>query len=324
MSKVRDLTGQRFGKWTVIKHLQKQYYLCRCECGTEKRVYRGNLTSGRSASCGCQTKRDFTGKKIDKITVLKRLPMTKSYVEYECQCQCGEIFTASASYLTSNSKKSCKKCREPKVKDISGNKYGRLTAIKYAGKSKGKQTMWECLCDCGNIVIVEQQNLVGGHTKSCGCFNAEEIAKRNRTHGDTKTRIYRIWHDMMYRCYSEKHDSYYLYGGKGITVCKPWHNYNNFKKWALENGYSDDLSIDRIDGEKNYEPSNCRWATLIEQANNTNRNRIFEINGKRDTLANWCRAYNMSYSTVFGRIYDGWNIIDALTRPVQKKRRAGD
>lgn len=275
MSKVRDLTGQEFGRWTVVERLQNNYYLCRCDCGTERKVHAGNLTSGRSASCGCVRARDFTGKKIDKITVLRKLPTTKSYTEYECQCKCGTIFVKSAFYLTTNSKKSCDKCKEAKVQDISGNRYGRLTAVRYVGKSKGKQTLWECRCDCGNMVVVHQQNLVSGHSKSCGCFNAEVTGKRNRTHGDTKTRIYRIWHDMMYRCYSENHKSYYLYGGKGITVCKPWHNYNNFKKWALQNGYADNLSIDRIDGSKNYEPSNCRWATLIEQANNTSRNRRF-------------------------------------------------
>ena len=107
----------------------------------------------------------------------------------------------------------------------------------------------------------------------------------------------------MFRCSSIKHDSYYLYGGKGISVCDEWKDYNNFKKWALENGYSDNLSID----------------------NNTNRNLMFEIDGTTKSLAEWCREYNASYARVHSRIYSGWNIIDALTRPVQiHHKKAGN
>jgi hypothetical protein len=317
MTKRIDLTGQKFGMWTVLEYLGNLYYLCRCDCGTTRKIYTGNLRNGKTKSCGCANKDDFIGKKIGKLTVLRKLPKTKSYTQYECQCDCGKIFVTSDNTLKSKYNKSCPDCRKSRVEDISGKRFGRLVAIRYAGKSKGNQTLWECKCDCGNISIVHQQDLTTGHTKSCGCYSRESIIQRNKTHGDTKTRIYRIWSDMLFRCSSVKHDSYYLYGGKGISVCDEWKDYNNFKKWALENGYSDNLSIDRIDSSKNYEPSNCRWATIIEQNNNTNRNLMFEIDGTTKSLAEWCREYNASYARVHSRIYSGWNIIDALTRPFQ-------
>lgn len=317
MTKRIDLTGQKFGMWTVLEYLGNQYYLCRCQCGTERKIYSGNLRDGKTKSCGCINKENLSGRKIGKLTILKKLPMKKSYVQYECVCDCGTRFITSAFALKSPYEKCCKNCRTPKVDDISGKRFGRLVAIRYAGKSNGKQTLWECKCNCGNSVIVHQQNLISGHTKSCGCYNREVSIERNTTHGDTNTRIYRIWHDMMLRCYSPKHKSYYLYGEKGIAVCQEWKEYNKFKKWALNNGYEENLSIDRIDNAKGYEPSNCRWATDVQQGNNTNRNLMFTINGVTNSLANWCRKYEVPYTRVHSRIYSGWDILDALTRPVQ-------
>lgn len=325
MAKRIDLTGQNFGMWTALKYLGNQYYLCRCECGTEREIYAGNLRDGKTKSCGCINRDNFIGKKIGRLTVLRKLPKTKSYTQYECQCECGKIFVASDNTLKSKYNKSCPDCRKSRVEDISGKRFGRLVAIRYAGKSKGKQTLWECKCDCGNLVIVHQQNLISGHTKSCGCYNKEVAIERNTTHGDTNTRIYRIWHDMMLRCYSPKHTSYYLYGEKGIAVCQEWQEYKEFKNWALSNGYKENLSIDRIDNSKGYEPSNCRWATDIQQGNNTNRNLMFTINGVTNSLANWCREYGVPYARVHSRIYSGWDILDALTRPAQiHHKKAGN
>lgn len=323
MSKRIDLTGKTFGKWTVLKYLGNQYYLCKCECGTERKVYAGNLRTGKTTSCGCENRDNLVGKKLGKITVLRKLPMRKTYVEYECQCECGTKFITSAFALKSPYQKSCKNCRNPRIEDITGKKFGYLTAIKYVGKSKGNQTLWECQCECGNKVVIHKQNLISGHTKSCGCLNRKVASERLKTHGDTNKRIYRIWHDMMYRCYSEKHKSYCYYGGKGISVCDEWKNYSCFKEWAFKNGYEDSLSIDRIDSNGNYEPSNCRWVDNIVQGNNTSRNLVFTVNGETDTLSNLCRKYNVSYSLAHNRIRNGWEIIDALTKPKQIHKKAG-
>lgn len=324
MTKFQDLTGKKFGKWNVVEYLGKQNYSCVCDCGTHRIVSVHNLRNGKTTSCGCGREKNLTGKKIDRLTVLRKLPMTKSYVEYECQCDCGAIITKTYFGLTHNKELCCPDCKIPQIEDISGQKFGRLTVIRYAGKSQSNQTMWECQCECGNTITAQAQNLKNGHTKSCGCYNIELTSKRNRTHGETRTRLYNIWHDMCYRCYGEKHHSYYLYGAKGITVCDEWKNsFEKFRDWALQNGYADNLSIDRIDSTGNYEPSNCRWATDLVQANNTNRNRYFTIDGITDTLANWCRKYNMPYATVSSRIRGEWDIVDALTLPIGQKWGAG-
>lgn len=253
---------------------------------------------------------------------MKRLPMKKSYVEYECLCDCGNtIIKAHSNLVSTVGEKCCSNCKTPKVEDISGKRFGRLTAIKYIGKSKGKQTLWECKCDCGNIAIVHHQNLKSGHTSSCGCYNSEVASEREKEHGQSGTRLYNIWHDMIYRCYNGNHRSYKDYGGKGIIVCNEWKDdFEAFRNWAIENGYKENLSIDRIDSDKNYCPENCRWATDIQQANNTSRNLIFTVDGCTDTLANLCRKYNIPYTLAHSRIYRNWDIKKALTEPSQRKR----
>ncbi len=319
---MENLEGKRFGLWTVIKRTQSGNCLCKCDCGTGKEVKIYNLKSGKSTSCGCARKNDLVGKKIGKLTIMKRLPMKKSYVEYECLCDCGNtIIKAHTNLVSTVGEKCCSNCKTPKVEDISGKRFGRLTAIKYIGKSKGKQTLWECKCDCGNIAIVHHQNLKSGHTSSCGCYNSEVASEREKEHGQSGTRLYNIWHDMIYRCYNGNHRSYKDYGGKGIIVCNEWKDdFEAFRNWAIENGYKENLSIDRIDSDKNYCPENCRWATDIQQANNTSRNLIFTVDGCTDTLANLCRKYNIPYTLAHSRIYRNWDIKKALTEPSQRKR----
>lgn len=319
---MENLEGKRFGLWTVIKRTQSGNCLCKCDCGTRKEVKIYNLKSGKSTSCGCARKNDLVGKKIGKLTIMKRLPMKKSYVEYECLCDCGNtIIKAHSNLVSTVGEKCCSNCKTPKVEDISGKIFGRLTAIKYIGKSKGKQTLWECKCDCGNIAIVHHQNLKSGHTSSCGCYNSEVASEREKEHGQSGTRLYNIWHDMIYRCYNGNHRSYKDYGGKGIIVCNEWKDdFEAFRNWAIENGYKENLSIDRIDSDKNYCPENCRWATDIQQANNTSRNLIFTVDGCTDTLANLCRKYNIPYTLAHSRIYRNWDIKKALTTPSQCKK----
>lgn len=146
-----------------------------------------------------------------------------------------------------------------KLVDLTGKKFGRLTVIE---RSESK---WLCKCDCGNTKLVNGGHLVSGDTKSCGCLRNEQRIK----HGMRNTRLYSVWHGMKERCYNTKHKHFKDYGGRGITICDKWKNdFNAFAQWALSHGYADNLTIDRIDVNGNYEPSNCRFITNAEQQKN--------------------------------------------------------
>lgn len=152
--------------------------------------------------------------------------------------------------------------------DLTNQRFGRLVVVSRA-ENKGKQTRWNCVCDCGNTTISNSYELRVGKVISCGCYHREQCGNEHRTHGMSKTRLYRIFYKMHERCYKPTNDNYKYYGGLGVKICDEWVNdFPAFKNWSLMNGYKEDLTIDRIDPSKDYEPNNCRWITIQEQQKN--------------------------------------------------------
>ena len=206
-----------------------------------------------------------------------------------------------------------------KVKDYTGVRFGMLTVLRPAYIKKGHK-YYTCRCDCGNIKDISGSHLATGASKSCGCGVVRATIKRNTTHGLSKTRLFSIWMGMKRRCFNPNEPSYQYYGGRGITMCKEWKSdFMNFHDWSIENGYSDNLSIDRINADGNYEPTNCRWANAKEQASNKTNNHIVTINGVSKPIMEWCKEYSVTATTVYQRMRNGWNEIDAITKPDQRK-----
>lgn len=191
------------------------------------------------------------------------------------------------------------------------DKYGRLTVVEFIGVSKDRHKLWKCKCDCGNYTVVPTNSLTAGNTKSCGCLVREQ--KTTLTHGMRNTRLYRIWSSMKARCKYETHIEALNYHDRGITVCEEWNkNFESFAEWAKESGYNDRLTIDRIDVNGNYEPSNCRWVTQKEQCNNKRNNNIIIIDGVRHTVSEWSNIADVSRNTICNRIKRGVEPYDAV------------
>lgn len=151
-----------------------------------------------------------------------------------------------------------------KIIDLKGKTFGKWFVLEYAGQSK-----WKCRCECGVVAEIDSYSLRSGNSQSCGCYHKEVASNTHKKHGYTGTRLYRIYYKMKERCYRPSNDNYKWYGGRGITICNDWlHSFQSFSDWSMANRYSDDLTIDRIDTDKNYCPENCRWITIQEQQKN--------------------------------------------------------
>lgn len=197
--------------------------------------------------------------------------------------------------------------------DLTGQRFGRLTVIKFVSRIN-KRTKWLCKCDCGNETIVSTKCLRNGDTKSCGCLKKDKAREAKITHGKTSSRLFVTWGNMKSRCYSQNRRDYRDYGGRGITICVEWKDdFMAFYDWAMANGYRDDLTIDRIDVNGNYEPSNCRWVDIKVQANNTRRNHYITYKGETHTIAEWSEITGISKSAIMHRIERGWTVDKMLT-----------
>ena len=185
----------------------------------------------------------------------------------------------------------------PAFIDLTGKKYNLLTVLKRSENAKNGEARWQCLCDCGNITYVTASNLKSGLVQSCGC-----LLGGHKTHGGTHTRLYKIWKGMRARCNNKNLPQYNDYGGRGITICDEWNDFLIFKEWAENNGYTDSLTIDRIDNNGNYCPENCRWTTRKKQNNNKRNNLYITFNEKKHSLTEWCDILNLPTKIIYERI----------------------
>lgn len=188
--------------------------------------------------------------------------------------------------------------------------------IQESGKRNGHRHFL-CECDCGNQKIIAITDLRNGRSKSCGCFRKEINQKIHFKHGQSKSRLYSVWCSMRQRCLYENNSDWHNYGGRGISICENWKNFRVFRDWALVSGYRDNLTIERINNNGNYSPSNCTWIPLSEQSKNTRRNKRITFNGKTKILKEWAKELNFTYSTLKFRLIRGWSVERAFTTPHQ-------
>lgn len=196
-----------------------------------------------------------------------------------------------------------------------GEKYGRLTVI-----SKLPNGKIDCICECGNKHIVNSAwHLTSGNTKSCGCYHKDIIRQKATKHGLHSHPLYKTWQNIISRCENPNATHYKYYGAKGIKVCGKWHKFIEFYEWSIINGWRKGLTIDRIDGSKDYEPNNCRWVDYIIQNNNLSSNHLLTYNGVTLSIYAWAAKIHINPKTLGERIRRGWSVERALTQKVQRR-----
>ena len=210
------------------------------------------------------------------------------------------------------------------IEKMFGQRFGKLVVLPYCfvedirdtdGKiiPSKRQYILKCQCDCGNIYYANRFQLLNDKLHSCGCEKSQRMVQMNKTYSqkysdcDSQStskynQLYNSWSAMKNRCLSVNNTHYEYYGGRGITICDEWLDYENFKSWALQNGWDNNLTIDRIDYNGNYEPNNCRWITQKEQTNNTSFNKMITYHNKTQSLAMWCEELGLNYGRIKARL----------------------
>lgn len=205
-----------------------------------------------------------------------------------------------------------------KLIDLTGQRFGRWTVLSRAESNKWRATRWLCQCDCGKTKIVVGSSLRRGLSLSCGCLHDELAIQLFTTHGGIKSRLYKIYHNMKSRCCNKMNPDYHHYGGRGITICDEWlYSFAKFREWALQSGYNEKLTVDRIDVNGAYSPENCRWVTMKVQQNNKRNGRTITFQGETHTISEWADITGISYYTLHSRISKlNWSVERALTEKV--------
>lgn len=306
-SKYDYLIGKRFGKLLVEGYEVGKGCKCVCDCGNTYYTKPYFLIHGRCSSCGCMRYEhnkyiihpkkghkvfhyEIIGKKFGHLEVLDSAGYIGGHEFFKCICDCGTEKIVDYYKLITGHTSSCGSSLHKIKRDYTNKRFGRLTALKPVKVKGSNGAIWECKCDCGNIVYVTAKSLDRG-TKSCGC-----LMKEIRENKNSKTRLYSIWSLMRQRCSNPNLPKSKCYYGRGIRVCEEWNSFDSFKSWAENNGYSDNLTIERIDVNGNYCPENCKWIPFAEQANNKQRTLRHMFQGKLMTLIEIAKITKLCYS----------------------------
>lgn len=341
----RLLIGDEIGmlkleeKFTKEENGKKRYYgRFSCQCGGEITTRTDAVIGKRVRSCGCLAQESFKENQKKRWTYYTAFGETKTIREWSEDPRCVVDYETLRGRLKRKEDVE-KSITTPLLKTQAGktiqigDEIHRLTILEFKSVERYGQniTLAKCQCRCGNIITRKLANIVSGNTKSCGCLQSEvqsNLAKqRNFKHGkgDLTYRLYRIWCGMIARCHKPYSTEYRKYGGNGITVCKEWHDFTNFEKWALSNGYRDDLTIHRKNNG-NYCPEECSWEDYNTQNNEKSNNVYITAWGERKTLAQWSRdeRCKVKPGVIKYRVNNGWQPENAISIPPLKDRWAGE
>ena len=208
-----------------------------------------------------------------------------------------------------------------KLIDLTGQKFGCWTVLSRAKNSLQGHSRWLCECDCGTQRVVLGNSLRRGESTNCGCVAKEKLRKINTKHNKKRHPLYSVWIGMKKRCLNKNDHAYMYYGGRGVTIHNEWINhFQSFYNWAIKNGYKRNLTLDRIDVNGNYEPSNCRWTDKKTQARNRRSNFNITYNNETKCLTEWSEILGINRGTLKSRILRSkWSIEKAFTTPIKTK-----
>lgn len=275
--------------------------------------------------------KDLTGKRFGRLVVDGIYDRKSGQIRWKCKCDCGNVIPCFKNTLIRENGilKSCGCTYLDYLKEYIGQRKGALEVI--GAKQVKRSGVLIVKCDCGKTKEMKLNYFKNSEVTSCGClYMIKGENNKNFTHGFSNTRIYGVYRDMYNRCYNKNDISYMNYGGRGIKICEEWlgeQGFMNFREWAYSNGYDENAprgkcTIDRINVELDYSPSNCKWADNYVQMNNKRNNLYYEIDGVTKTLSEWCREYgDLCVQSVYGRIKRGMDVKTALTKPMMKRKK---
>lgn len=337
--------GERYGRLVIKEYDHKDQfgrhiYKCQCDCGNTAIVAYTSMCTGHTTSCGCYNREQSSadhdsriGQKFNMLTILSFDHKSGKHIYYRCRCDCGNEKVIRYDSLKDGSIKSCGCLQSNRVsqKDLShiGETWGRMTIIAFDHTDRTYNKWYRTRCQCGNEKVVTYGSLKHGQVVSCGCYSREIHTK----HGMSHDRLYTIWRGMRDRCNRSEDPRYPRYGGRGIKVCDLWNSaetgFDAFYSWSMSHGYAEDLSIDRIDNDGNYDPTNCRWTTSLVQMNNTRSNVYIAYLLKKDsdppylvyTYAEWAKILNIDYFVFRNRIIN--HGVDTINEVIEDCYREG-